>query len=447
MKTKQTNQRMEYYKRILQEKPIYEAVYGSLGKEEQQNLYGIVCMPVMVEFISWVLEEAKKTGKKRLYFLARDGWQMYLTARKLCQIKGISIECRYLNVSRYAMRLPQYHLLKEECTEHICVGGIDVTTRRIMKRAGLEENFAKKFLPKIEDTRILNYQEVMQIKKELRQNQEFLNLVYHESQKAYEPAIGYLKQEGLFDNVAYALVDSGWVGTLQQTIAHLVGKQNLEGYYFGIYETPKGVLEKQYHSYYFGAKRGLYRKVCFSNCLFEAIFTSTEGMTLGYEKKQDKYVPILDFAQNPNKQQIEHNCELLEYYMTIYGKWLQGGISFQKQMTEYSYQKSTRFVQKLLQMLMGNPTAWEVTAYGNLLFSDDVLEGNLKKVAADLTLEDIRMQRFLNKALIMLGIKKAEIHESAWIEGSIVKQKHEIKKSLFHAKTYKYVVYLRKLLK
>ena len=68
MKTKQTNQRMEYYKRTLQEKPIYEAVYGSLDKEEQQNLYGIVCMPVMVEFISWVLEEAQKSGKERFTF-------------------------------------------------------------------------------------------------------------------------------------------------------------------------------------------------------------------------------------------------------------------------------------------------------------------------------------------------------------------------------------------
>ncbi len=438
---------MEYYKRILQEKPIYEVISGCLSKEEQNNLYGTVFMPVMVEFVSWVLEEAQKSKKKRLYFLARDGYQMYLTAQKLCQIRNIPIDCRYLKVSRYAMRLPEYHLLGEKCLEHICIGGIDVTTRRIMKRAGLDETLAKKFLPNKDDTRILNYQEVMQLKKELRQNREFLDLVYKASQEAYEPAIGYLRQEGLFEDTNYALVDSGWVGTLQQTIAHLVGKPDLEGYYFGIYETPKGVSAQQYHSYYFGSKWGLRRKVSFSNCLFEAVFTSTEGMTLRYGKKKDTYVPIADFAENPNKQQIERNCELLEYYMMVYEKWINGGVGFQKQIAESSYQESIRFTEKLLQKFMGQPTTMEVELYGNLLFSDDVLEGNLKKVAADLTAEEIRMQRFFNKTLIMLGIKKTEIHESAWIEGSIVKEGHHVQKNLFHAKLYKYFVYLRKLLK
>lgn len=438
---------MEYYKQILQEKPIYEVVGSCLGNEKQDELYAMVCMPTMIEFISWVLKEAQKSKKQRLYFLARDGYQMYLTAQKLCEIKNISIECRYLKVSRYAMRMPEYHLLKEQCVEHICVGGIDVTTRRIMRRAGLDEKLAKKFLPQKNDTQILNYQEVMQLKEELRQNDEFLERVYEVSKKTYESAIGYLKQEGLFDDINFALVDSGWVGTLQQTISHLIGRPNLEGYYFGIYQIPKGMSKEQYHSYYFGWKWGLKRKVGFSNCLFEAIFTSTEGMTLGYEKKGNVYIPISDFLENPNKKQIEHNCALLEEYMTVYGKWIHGGVGFQRKIANGSYEESVRFTERLLQKFMGYPTTLEVEAYGNLLFSDDVLEGNLKKVAADLTIEDIHTQRFLNKALIMLGIKKEEIHESAWIEGSIVKIGNHIRENLFHAKLYKYFVYIRKLWK
>ena len=81
--------------------------------------------------------------KKRLYFLARDGYQMYLAAQQLCKQYDLDIECRYLKVSRYAVRVPEYHLLGERCLERICVGGIDVTFEKIMQRAALTDKEAE----------------------------------------------------------------------------------------------------------------------------------------------------------------------------------------------------------------------------------------------------------------------------------------------------------------
>ncbi len=430
---------MDYYNRILQKKPIYKAIVDAVSGTEE-NLYTTVMMPVLLEFVTWVLEEAAKRGKERLYFLARDGYQMYLVAQKLCRIKGIPIDCRYLRVSRYAMRVPQYHLLEEKCIDHICIGGIDVTIERIMKRAALTDEEAKQITQDRDCNRILNYQEVMRLKDELCRKPDFLKYIYAHSKESYEPAIAYLKQEGLFEDIDYALVDSGWVGTLQQSIAHLVGNDTLEGFYFGMFETPKGVDPNRYHAFYFSPKKGMRRKVHFSNCLFEAIFTSPEGMTLGYEKNGDVYVPVSDYCENPNKEHIDKNCKLLEEYMAEYEKCLP---QFQANHRE----PSVAFVEKLLHSFMGYPTKMEVLAYGDLLFSDDILEGNLKKVAADLTKEEICRQRFINKALIMLGLRQGELRESAWLEGSIVKEGYHIRKSLRHAKLYKYFVYLRKLLK
>ena len=422
----------------MQEKPIYREVLDSLEEDERGLPYNLVYMPVLIEYVSWVLEEAYKSGKSRLYFLARDGYQMYLVAQKLCELKRLPLSCRYLHVSRYAMRVPEYHLMGEDCVEHICVGGIDVTVGRIMKRAGLESSEARKFLPEYNANRILNYNEVMSIKERLRQSKEFLNQVYEVSRAAYEPAIGYLRQEGLFEDVSYALVDSGWVGTLQRTIARLVEKPTLEGYYFGLYEIPQGMSKIQYHGYYFTPKSNIRRKVHFSNCLFEAIFTATEGMTIRYEKRDEHFVPVKDFASGPNALAVTLNCVCLEKYMEAYIRLAQ--------QQPFSF-KSTRFVQKLLCKAMGNPTEWEVEVFGDLLFSDDVLEGNLKKVAAELSTEEIHMQRFVSKALIMLGLKKGVLHESAWIEGSIRRNGVQVRRNLFHAKLYKYFVYLRKLMK
>lgn len=418
--------------------PIYSVVSNQF---ETESLYALVFMPTLIEFVSWVLDDAVKSGKQRLYFLARDGYQMYLVAKRLCEIKQINIECRYLKVSRYAMRMPEYHLLEENCVDYICTGGIDVTIERIMLRAGLSEEHAKQYFPDRDVKRILNYQEVMQLKTGLKEKESFLNEIYKLSKQAYEPAVSYLKQEGLFDDVNFALVDSGWVGTLQKSLSRLIGKENLEGYYFGIYEIPRDVDSKLYHSFYFGPKIGLRRKVNFSNCLFEAIFTSPEGMTLRYEErdceKETRYEPVADFRENPNRILVEENCKLLEKYMDAYESVYH---SYKTQGNE-----GVSVVEQLLSKCMGNPTELELEEYGDVLFSDDILEGNLKKVAADLSQEEIREQRFINKVLIMLGIKKTELHESAWIEGSIVRCGGRVKSNLFHAKLYKYFVYIRKM--
>lgn len=432
-----------YYKQILREKPIYEDILDYLGKEYRESLYNSVFMPVLIEYVSWVLEEAQKSGKKRLYFLARDGYQMYLAAQKLCEMQKLSLECRYLEVSRFAMRLPEYHLLKERCVDYICTGGIDVTTERILKRSGLQEELAGTYLNNYSAKRLLNYKEVQDIKGNLRSNTAFLEQVYEVSKKAYEPAICYLRQEGLMDGVSMAFVDSGWVGTLQQSISHLLGRKDLEGYYFGLYEIPKHADSKKYHAFYFSPASGLRRKVNFSNCLFEAVFTSPEGMTIGYECKESRYVPIKDFHTNPNEIQVSKNIRDLDAYMDVY-KTLMHNHKISHEDMYTSKKKRTAFVEKLFCKCMGEPTNWEVSILGNLLFSDDVLEGNLKKVAADLTTEEIRTQRFLNKALIMLGRKDEELHESAWIEGSIQKNGVQMKQNLYHAKLYKVFVYIRK---
>ena len=177
-------------------------------------------------------------------------------------------------------------------------------------------------------------------------------------------------------------------------------------------------------------KTGLDRKSYFSNCLFEAVFTSPEGMTIGYSKEADRYIPQMDMEQNPNKEIIQDNVRQLLNYLN--------------QINIYDKQSDVRFVEKLLKPLMAHPTKTEVEEFGDLLFSDDVLEGNLKKVAAELSHEEIVNQRFIPKMLIMLGISKKEIHESAWIEGSIVRLGESVDRSLRSAEQYKKFVYIRK---
>ena len=93
-------------------------------------------------------------------------------------------------------------------------------------------------------------------------------------------------------------------------------KENLTGYYWGLYELPEGVKREDYHCYYFSPEAGLKKKVYFSNSLFESIFSAPHGMTTGYEKVHGRWRPI--FAQTDEERR--GFLEEMEKILLEYGK-------------------------------------------------------------------------------------------------------------------------------
>lgn len=446
-------QRINLYINKYKDSDAYMAAFDYCNRnmtlDDGDKLYLYVMLPALNEYIRWVLTSAKNAGIKRLYFLARDGYQMFLLAKYMVAKYNLEIDCRYLYVSRYAIRIPEYHLSGEKCLDYICSGGIDVTFDKIMKRAGLTDEealtVAKECGWDTDYERVLNYQEVLNLRKVLVESKKFLPMVYAHSKAAYANAVGYLEQEGLMDNVSYAFVDSGWVGTLQKSIAHLVHSVNkdvrVRGFYFGMYEYPSEVDVNDYDAYYFTPYNGVKRKVYFSNCLFEAVFSSPGGMTTGYTKDNKVnglYSPKFDLPNNPNHSRIERYAEILDKFAESYSGTFTDRISDKK--------TNIQVIQSVLTDFMGKPDTLEADAFGEILFSDDLLEKHMQNVSADLSTKEIKKQRFFSKVLIMTGVKKDTIHESAWIEGSIVRNGVQIKSNLWHAHLYKYFVYIRKRL-
>lgn len=411
-------------------------------------LYAAVFAPALIGFVEWVLENAEKNGKYRLYFLSRDGWQMYLIASQMIRVRGLSIECRYLSVSRYSMKLPAYHLDIDKSIDSICVGGIDVTAVRILKRAGLTDEECREVLEETgiadESGRLLNYHEVIELKEKLRSSKKLIHFIYGHSTAAYDTAVNYLIQEGLCGDDSYYLVDSGWIGTLQCTVEKLVKSVNpdidVEGCYFGMYEYPQDVRKEKFHTYYFSPERGLKHKCTFSNSLFETIVSSDEGMTMGYKRADGKYVPVKLSKNNPNFLQIKENIRILERLL--------GNMTLDKQAKPLI---DRHVIYRLFRLFMSEPTQLEVSAYGDSRFSDNVLDDGCRSAAAQLDIEQIRNQRFISKLMIVFGIKKYELRESAWIEGSAVKaygdNMAKRKAEFRHIRLCKGLIYMRKQMK
>lgn len=441
------NKRLAKYDAKIRQYPEFYNVISSYedtySLDISQRLYLRVFVPALTGYMEWVIQDALKSNIKRLYFLSRDGYQMYLAGRHICESRQLDIECRYINVSRYSMRMPAYHLDLEKSIDQICVGGIDITLTKILKRAALTEEEASQVIEGIGWTdrrdEILNYGQIMKLKSELKAARHVYKYIDKHSRECYGDAIGYLNQEGLLDDIKCAVVDSGWIGTLQDTMEMLMQSVNerlsLEGYYFGMYEIPKGCDGKKYHAYYFGPDWGMGKKVRFSNSLFETIISADEGMALGYEKSGTGYLVIRDDTGNPNREQMLENIGVLEQFLLQYKVGCTG---------DHTINKLREITEDVMKLFMAEPTMIEVDAYGDNRFSADLLEGTQKKVAAELTFEQIKDQWFVNKLLIMKGLKKATIYESAWLEGSAVRCGIRVKNNLMHIRWYKYFVYLRK---
>lgn len=472
--------RLEYYRSVLQRNPLHMQAVESvkeinklentslsdfrLHMEEydcaargnmtagcvREEVFLYVWLPVLTEYVEWVLEEAVKDGKKRLYFLARDGYMMYLMAKKLVDVRGTPLDIRYLKISRFSIRNAEYYFAGKAALDTLCVGGIDISFEKIMKRANLTEEEALHIarLAGYADNykTVLSYQQLCRLKKELSEIGQLFVYIKKHAKDCYNTTVSYLRQEGLLEETSYALVDSGWAGTLQHSLQRVlehkkVEKVRLQGYYFGLYARPKGTDAGQYRTFYFG-ERAVWRKTRFSNCLFETVFSAPEGMTCGYRLNEQElpeavYEAVENDSRNPNVEVMERFAKLLLWYASCY-------VMIEGDRDAAGHKECVSFVESLLKFMMGNPTQWEAEAFGELLFCDDVLELQLQPVAARWDEEELHKQRFFNKLLIKMNLKSGILHESAWAEGSIARFGNKAGNPMRQERLYKSFMYLRK---
>lgn len=415
---------------------------GKEGTLETTACY--VLAPAITAFLCWMLKRAQQIGIKRLYFLARDGYFMYHGAVMLCKRYGISMDCRYLECSRYSLRLPAYHKDHEAALDFICRGGIDVTLHKILLRAGLTEDEAELIANQMEAAKefdeVMNYTQTRRLIGVLGKNNSFLQLMDEHSRKAYDNAIGYLKQEGLMDEELYGVVDSGWTGSMQNVLQNLTrhqGRKNrIHGFYWGLYELPAGTYEADYDTFYFSPWKHIGRKTAFSNCLFECIFSAPGGMTVRYARGE-VYYPVHGATK-------VHNYDVLNRLEVCFQSYWDCFMESVQNPESVSGEKCRRIIARLMSRFMMHPSLEEAELFGGLLFSDDILDNHMQRVAAPLGQEELGSNHLLTRLLIMTGHSKRKLKESAWYEGSAVLCGRGADAHIAQYALYKYFVYLRK---
>lgn len=445
--------RIGYYGDCLRTLPEYKAAIDkciSFQKNisEEEKLFLNIYAPVITMYARWILSEAFKNGIKRVYFLARDARPVYMAATALERSVHTGIDIRYLKVSRYALRRAEYMLPDTDKAGLICSGAMNVTFRNVMDRGGLDKEEAERLAEltgyKGKEDKKLKYPELRELSECLKKNEYFEKYVTAHSVKAYENTMGYLIQEGLADDIPYGIADSGWLGTMQKSIGHLIdysmgNHKKITGYYFGLYELPGSVNPGDYRCFYFRPYKDIRRKVFFDVCLFETICSSKDGMTVGYKELPDGGFAAVESSNgNPNEELIEKHEDLLGQYLDCME--LADGLRLSKERTD----AAVSVIYKIFSQHMGRPTAVEANIYGSLKFCDDVTENSFSNLASRWGRKELRNNNLVIKILIKSGMIKRDASESGWPEGSIVNAGIQISRMLLNERIYRWLMYIRK---
>jgi predicted HAD superfamily hydrolase len=387
--------------------------------------------PVLFDYVVWILKEAEKNNIKRLYFLARDGFIPCEIAKKICSAWKISIDCRYIYCSRLAWRYPQYHLMQKKSLDYICWKNVGITLKSFTDRLLLSDNKAKEIQQLLgfadcNTEKKLSVSELQYLKKNLSNTPEALNIIFDQSRAAYKDTMEYLRQEGFLDSIPYAIVDTGWTGSMQVTLnqlLHEVHPISVPGFYFGLFSYT--ATNETYFSYLFSPLGKTVLKALFNNNVIECICSAPTGTTLGYKNEKGTYIPVLSSVRNPNCTVWvlqEHITRLLSY-TDIYLQLCKDHKSLREQ------QIHKKMSEKLLSRFIAHPTYEEATLYGSFCFSDDMTEHNLKQLAELFTNKDAFRNDFFPRLTEKKITQKAtERTFSHWIYGSIRRSPIMLKK-------------------
>lgn len=378
---------------------------------------------MIIAYVHWIMAQSMKKGFTTIYFLARDGYLLHRLAEKFCQQHRIPIVCKYLYCSRAALRMPTYHFIGQEGYDLLFQKGYRTTLQDIFDRAQLTPMEQKQLRKEVQElstfteNHILEIKELEHLRRILSENFFFKSCLCRTSRAAWEDAVGYFRQEGLFDQQTVVLVDSGWTGSMQRSMRQLLtsaGFQgNLYGFYFGLYSTPRDKADGIYDSFYFSPGDQLRRKILFANNVVECMLSAPHGMTVGYRRTDVGYEPVrLPPPQPAVQKKINQGIETC--LNRADAMWAA------KQQKDGQRGYLTLSCVKEFQRVMVQPTQTECAYYGAFLFCDDVTEGYALPLASE---QQCRvLENYLLHRRILSKLRKKTLCDSAelfWVYGVI----------------------------
>lgn len=356
--------------------------------------------PIFEDFARWINKGLKENNIKKIYFFTREG---EFFKEVFDKIKDKNISSEILEVSRVATFFPSFDSISIDEMKRLWSQYSTQSLSAMFKSLNLDKSKYAKIIYKynlnLSDNIIHPWKNNKIIK--LFKDKDFINLMSDDLNIARTNLLGYFKEKG-FENSKerVAIVDIGWRGTIQDNICKIFTNKEIYGYYFGMQKflnkQPINSKKFGYVNQYYG-----YFKVLGDVTPFEMLSNSPYGSTLGYVKKDNKYVAI---------RKID-NIENEEYYSCT--KFIQEGII--KNIGKKSYAENDPI--NSLERIIYKPSKLVTNAYFNLKHNEEFGLG-----------EFVSKKAHISKNKIKHSIKNAEkadevrfdLQKTTWPNGYLV---------------------------
>ncbi|NJN74863.1 MAG: hypothetical protein HC799_19800 [Limnothrix sp. RL_2_0] len=357
------------------------------------NTSANVVAPVLFGYVHWCLIEAQRRGIEKLYFVARDGQILHKISQIICESWRYDIDCRYLYGSRQAWHFPAISKIGEteldwilDNTEFLSVYSacerVNILPAQIedcLQSFGFEQQHWHKNLPSERRNDL----------RKLFSEKTISDLIIDTATRYRKETIGYFRQEGLAEHPRFAIVDIGWHGRLQCSLRKLLDSENLTpkdgliGFYFSLSKRVKVSSNEKLLAYFSDPDTPSSRdSLCQFRALFELFVNADHGGTMSFEKRDDRYAPVL---------RCKKNVKALNWGLTIQQKAI---CEFSRYLTKHLDYKDARLQdyliasEVLLREFIEKPSLKEAEIYGAFKFSEDQAENTWYELAPQYKLID-----------------------------------------------------------
>lgn len=294
--------------------------------------------PLVGAFVQGVAERTRSLGIKRVYFMSREGWTFMKFWERAIPVvfpDGLNPEISYLYVSRNALAgaTCAYQGLTQDNANiaflspgnrdmrDLCrVFRLDINPLKpFMVRYGLREDDS---LSSLYYTSRNKFEEFHTKFLDLLENQDFQTEIKKQTIPTNNALQRYLEHEGFFDQRDVALVDVGWLGTIQrflyEAVKHREDKPRFHGFLMGASRgIPYPTLPDNYvEGLIFDCDRFDFAGslIMYARDIFEEAFRAHHSSLDGYDLKENSFELIFR-----NQDDDYGKAELLqnEYYYEL----------------------------------------------------------------------------------------------------------------------------------
>ena len=263
-----------------------------LGNDAYTAIAANFVAPAYIPYVHFVLETARESGIKTLYFLSRDS---YILQRIAEQLPHEDIEFRYLFVSRKSLLLPYLHNATAEKflaiqdkrtirgkTVKDLATSLGTSTEELKEKFGIEFNF---------DKIATKEQEKMFLNAIFGCESKYLPTLNERAKEKRALLNGYFAQEKVFSNDITAMVDVGWLGTTRLMINSILkeeGHPETTFFYYGVRSDVMHSKYGKYHTYYSPEQLSTEGTTLIENYFSASPYPST----VGYTNAEGKIGPV-----------------------------------------------------------------------------------------------------------------------------------------------------------